>query len=61
MDIQNWGFNYENEVAIGYLLKAFNLMDKKIPQNTQNDIIEAMKWAFDELTAEEAYKLYLKS
>ena len=63
-NIPNWNGN-DNQVMKGYILKAVamwnreNLTDQ-ITQKTLDKLLTALRWATDELTAEEAYRYYEK-
>ena len=66
MQIENWGFNYENETAKGYLLYAIELLRRNesrdvISDELKDKLLCSMDWAFDEKTAEEAYQYYCEA
>ena len=66
MQVENWGFNYENETAKGYLLYAIELLNKNedqavIDTELRDKLLCSMDWAFDEKTAEEAYDYYCEA
>ena len=63
-DIPNWNGD-DNQVMKGYILKAVAMWNKEnlteqITQRTLDDLLTALRWATDELTAEEAYRYYEK-
>ena len=62
-DIENWGFNYENETMKGYVLYALRQIKKEAPEleltTEQKDVLlKALNWATSDLTAQEAYQYY---
>lgn len=66
MTIKNWGFNYENETMRGYILKAYNDWNKYNPEKAipciyLEHLLQALTWATDDMTAEEAYNYYCKN
>ena len=63
-DIPNWNGD-DNQVMKGYILKAVAMWNKEnlteqITQRTLDNLLTALRWATDELTAEEAYRYYEK-
>ena len=63
-DIPNWNGD-DNQVMKGYILKAVDLWNKEYPttafsKETIDNLLTALRWAIDELTAEEAYRYYEK-
>lgn len=63
-DIPNWNGN-DNQVMKGYILKAVAMWNREnlteqITQKTLDNLLTALRWATDELTAEEAYHYYEK-
>ena len=63
MEIENWGFNSENEVMKGYILYALKEMEKNEPQHKltaeqKAALFNGLRWATSDLTAEEAYNYY---
>ena len=63
-DIPNWNGD-DNQVMKGYILKAVDLWNKEYPatafsKETIDNPLTALRWATEELTAEEAYRYYEK-
>lgn len=63
-DIPNWNGN-DNQVMKGYILKAVAMWNREnlteqITQKMLDNLLTALRWATDELTAEEAYHYYEK-
>ena len=63
-DIPNWNGN-DNQVMKGYILKAVAMWNREnlteqITQKTLDNLLTALRWATDEITAEEAYRYYEK-
>ncbi len=63
-DIPNWNCD-DNQVMKGYILKAVAMWNRanlteQITQKTLDNLLTALSWATDELTAEEAYHYYEK-
>ena len=63
-DIPNWNGD-DNQVMKGYILKAVAMWNREnlteqITQRTLDNLLTALRWATDELTAEEAYRYYEK-
>ena len=63
-DIPNWNGD-DNQVMKGYILKAADLWNKEYPatafsKETIDNLLTALRWATEELTAEEAYRYYEK-
>ena len=63
-DIPNWNGD-DNQVMKGYILKAVAMWNREnlteqITQRTLDNLLTALHWATDELTAEEAYRYYEK-
>ena len=63
-DIPNWNGD-DNQVMKGYILKAVDIWNKEYPttafsKETIDNLLTALRWATDELTAEEAYRYYEK-
>lgn len=63
-NIPNWTGN-ENTVMKGYILKACALWndqeaDKPIAKEIIDNLMTALQWATDDLTAQEAYDYYMK-
>lgn len=64
-EIENWGFNYENETMKGYVLYALKLMsadypELKLSEEQKKLLLNALNWATDDKTAQEAYEYYCK-
>ena len=62
--IPNWNGD-DNQVMKGYILKAVAMWNREnlteqITQKTLDNLLTALRWATDELTAEEAYRYYEK-
>lgn len=62
-NIENWGFNYENETMKGYVLYALNQITKNEPELRLTDeqktvLLNALSWATSDLTAQEAFEYY---
>lgn len=62
--IPNWNGD-DNQVMKGYILKAVAMWNREnlteqITQRTLDNLLTALRWATDELTAEEAYRYYEK-
>ena len=65
-DIENWGFNYENETMKGYVLYALKMIKENEPElqlsaEQKDALMRGLNWATSDLTAQEAYELYCKS
>ena len=65
-EIDNWGFNYENETMKGYVLYALKEIEKNVPglklsDEQQEILFKSLNWATSELTAQEAYEYYCKN
>ncbi len=63
-DIPNWNGD-DNQAMKGYILKAIDLWNKEYPatvftKEMTDNLLTALRWATDELTAEEAYRYYEK-
>ena len=63
-DIPNWNGD-DNQVMKGYILKAVAMWNREnlteqITQRTLDNLLTALSWATEELTAEEAYCYYEK-
>lgn len=63
-DIPNWNGD-DNQVMKGYILKAIDMWNIDYPsaafsKETIDNLLTALRWATDELTAEEAYRYYEK-
>ena len=63
-NIPNWNGN-DNQVMKGYILKAVAMWNREnlteqITQKMLDNLLTALSWATDELTAEEAYRYYEK-
>ena len=63
-DIPHWNGD-DNQVMKGYILKAVAMWNREnlteqITQRTLDNLLTALHWATDELTAEEAYRYYEK-
>ena len=63
-DIPNWNGD-DNQVMKGYILKAVAMWNRanlteQITQKTLDNLLTALGWATEELTAEEAYHYYEK-
>jgi len=61
--VHNWSGD-ENQVMKGYILKAFNMWnlsnpEDAIPKETLDNLMQALRWATDDLTAEQAYEYYM--
>lgn len=66
IEIENWGFNYENETMKGYVLYALKLIEKHEPEHKLSDeqkeaLLRGLNWATDDLTAQEAFDFYNKN
>lgn len=64
-EIDNWGFNYENETMKGYVLYALKMIRENQPElqlsEEQKDaLFNGLRWATSDLTAQEAYEYYCK-
>lgn len=65
-DIDNWGFNYENETMKGYVLYALKEIEKNEPKLKLSDeqkeiLLKALNWATSDMTAQEAFDYYCKN
>lgn len=65
-EIENWGFRSENEVMKGYVLYALRMIQENQPELQLSDeqrkaLFSGLNWATSDLTAQEAYDLYVKS
>lgn len=65
-NIENWGFNYENETMKGYVLYALKMIQENQPELQLSDeqrkaLFAGLNWATSDLTAQEAYDYYIKS
>lgn len=63
MEIDNWGFNCENEVMKGYILYALKEIEKNEPKHKltaeqKAALFNGLRWATSDLTAQEAYDYY---
>lgn len=61
-EIENWD-GMENAVMKGYLLIAFRRWNEAYPEEsispeTLGNLLNALTWATDDYTAEEAYRYY---
>jgi len=66
VEIENWGFNYENETMKGYVLYALKLLEKDEPEHKLSDeqkeaLLRGLSWATSDLTAQEAFDFYYKN
>lgn len=66
INVENWGFNYENETMKGYVLYALKEIRKEAPElqlsDEQKDILfKALNWATSDLTAQEAFEYYCEN
>ena len=64
-EIENWGFNYENETMKGYVLYALKMIRENQPELQLSDeqrkaLFAGLNWATSDLTAQEAYEYYVK-
>lgn len=62
-EIENWGFNYENETMKGYVLYALKQIEKNEPELSLSDeqkkaLLNGLRWATSELTAQDAYEFW---
>lgn len=62
-DIDNWGFNYENETMKGYVLYALKMIRENQPELQLSDeqreaLFNGLRWATSDLTAQEAYDFW---
>ena len=62
-NIENWGFNYENETMKGYVLYALKQIEKneselKLSDEQKKMLLNALSWATSDLTAHEAVEYY---
>lgn len=58
--MQNWGYE-ENVIMRGYIKKAINewnlaYPDQAIDEQTKTSLLQALRWATDDMTAAEAAK-----
>ena len=65
-EIDNWGFNYENETMMGYVMYALKLIEKydpkqKLTPEQKASLLNALSWATSDLTAQEAYEYHLNN
>lgn len=65
-EIENWGFNYENETMKGYVLYALKEIEKHEPKQKlsleqKKALLVALNWATSGLTAQEAFDYYYKN
>lgn len=65
-DIENWGFRSENEVMKGYIIYALKMIKENEPElqlteAQQKALFAGLNWATSDLTAQEAYNVYIKS
>ena len=65
-EIENWGFNYENETMKGYVLYALKMIRENQPELQLSDeqkkaLFGGLRWATSDLTAQEAYEYYCKN
>ena len=65
-EIDNWGFNYENETMKGYVLYALKTIRENQPELQLSDeqreaLLTGLNWATSDLTAQEAYEYYCKN
>lgn len=65
-NIENWGFNYENETMKGYVLYALKMIRENEPElqltaEQKDALLRGLNWATSDLTAQEAYDYYCKS
>lgn len=64
--VENWGYNYENESMKGYVLYALKLIEKEEPKakltaDQKQALLNALNWATSDLTAQEAFDYYCNS
>lgn len=64
-EIENWGFNHENETMKGYVLYALKMIKENEPElqltvEQKDALMRGLNWATSDLTAQEAYNLYVK-
>ena len=64
-EIENWGFNYENETMKGYVLYALKMIQENEPEQQLSEdqkkaLMRGLNWATSDLTAQEAYEYYVK-
>ena len=64
-EIDNWGYNYENESMKGYVLYALKMIKENEPglqlsKEQQDALMRGLNWATSDLTAQEAYEYYCK-
>ena len=64
MEIQNWD-GTQNCVMLGYIMRAVNEWNRNYPEqpiekSTIDNLTRALKWAWDDMTANEAYRYYIK-
>ena len=62
-EIENWGFNCENETMKGYVLRALKEIERNEPklalsEEQKNALFNGLRWATSEMTAQEAYEYY---
>ena len=65
-DIDNWGFNCENETMKGYVLYALKMIRENQPELQLSDeqrkaLFAGLNWATSDMTAQEAYDYYCKN
>ncbi|MBO7310630.1 MAG: hypothetical protein J6U86_04485 [Clostridia bacterium] len=63
MEIQNWD-GTQNCVMLGYIMRAVNEWNEQYPDDqidraTIDKLTCALKWAWDDMTATEAYRYYM--
>lgn len=63
MEIENWD-GLQNCVMMGYILRAAaewnrECPDKPIDKDTVDNLLRAVRWACDDMTAAEAYRYYI--
>lgn len=63
----DWGTNYGNQIAMGYLIRALEEYNKhsekadKLTEEQVEKIRSMMNYSFDLMTTEEAYRNYCKN
>ena len=63
IEIENWG-GTDNQVMKGYILHAFNKWNEEYPEQSISkealeNLMMGLRWATENMTAEEAYNYYL--
>lgn len=64
-EIDNWGYNYENETMKGYVLYALKMIKENQPElqlseDQRQALFAGLNWATSDMTAQEAFEYYCK-